>query len=45
MNEGEGEPDNIWIAVSNGDLERVQYLIAQEGVPVNSQDDMGYSPM
>jgi hypothetical protein len=42
--EGE-EPDNIWIAVSNGDLERVQHLVGQEGVSVNVQDEMGYSPL
>lgn len=42
--EGE-EPDNIWIAISNGDMARVQHLVVQEGVSVNVQDDQGYSPM
>ena len=37
-------PDNIWIASSNGDIARVQQLLA-EGVSVNGQDEAGYSPM
>lgn len=43
--EDDHESDNIWIAVSNGDLERVKYLVLNEGVSVNVQDDQGYSPM
>jgi uncharacterized protein len=39
------EPENIWVASSDGDLDRVKFLIEQEGVSVNSQDESGYSPM
>lgn len=39
------EQDNIWIAVSNGDIDRVKHLVSKEGVSVNAQDEMGYSPM
>ena len=37
-------PDNIWIASSNGDILRVQQLL-KEGMSINSQDEVGYSPM
>lgn len=36
--------DNIWIAASNGDIERVKELL-QSGIAINSQDETGYSPM
>jgi CBS domain containing-hemolysin-like protein len=38
------DPDNIWIASSNGDIARVQQLLGQ-GTSVNGQDVSGYSPM
>jgi hypothetical protein len=38
------DPDNIWIASSNGDIARVQQLLGQ-GTSVNGQDESGYSPM
>jgi ankyrin repeat protein len=44
---GSGAPkelENIWIASSDGDLQRVEQLI-EEGVSVNAQDETGYSPM
>ena len=40
----DNEPSNIWVASSDGDLERVKQLLA-EGVSVNAQDELGYSPM
>lgn len=41
----EEEEDNIWIAVSNGDIARVKHLVLVELVKVNVQDDHGYSPL
>jgi hypothetical protein len=38
------EPDNIWVASSDGNLTDVRKLI-EAGVGVNSQDDYGYSPL
>jgi hypothetical protein len=38
------EEDNIWVAVSNGDLDRVKEMLAS-GVSPNSQDEHGYSPL
>jgi ankyrin repeat protein len=38
------EPDNIWVAASDGNLKDVQKLIAS-GVNVNAQDEYGYSPL
>lgn len=40
----DNEPSNIWIAASDGDIDRVKQLIS-EGVSVNAQDETGYSPM
>ncbi len=42
--ESDEDPDNIWIASSNGDIARVQQLLGQ-GTSVNGQDESGYSPM
>jgi ankyrin repeat protein len=39
------EGENIWTAASDGDLERVQYLLEKECVNVNAQDEHGYSPI
>lgn len=36
---------NIWVAASDGDLQRVQYLIEQEGVSPNIPDPHTYTPM
>jgi hypothetical protein len=36
--------DNIWVAASNGDVERVNVLLSS-GISVNAQDEYGYSPM
>eukprot|EP01032_Pedospumella_encystans_P014992 gene14992-17189_t len=38
------EPDNIWVASSDGNLAEVKKLI-EGGVGVNSQDEYGYSPL
>lgn len=38
------EANNIWVAVSNGDLDRVKEMLAS-GVSVNAQDEHGYSPL
>ena len=35
---------NIWVAASDGDIERVKSLIVG-GCSVNAQDSNGYSPM
>ena len=37
--------ENIWVAASDGDLERVKHLLEVEGVSVNAQDEVGYSPL
>lgn len=37
-------PDNIWMAASDGDLERVKELL-REGVSVNAMDENGYTPI
>ncbi|WVO12854.1 hypothetical protein L204_100462 [Cryptococcus depauperatus] len=36
---------NLWVASSDGDLERVQYLIEHEGYTPNDKDENSYSPM
>ena len=38
------EPDNIWVASSDGDLAQVKKLV-ESGVSVNTQDEYGYSPL
>lgn len=38
------EEDNIWVAVSNGNITRVQAILAT-GVLANVQDEHGYSPL
>ena len=38
------EPDNIWVACTNGDEARVRELLGQ-GVSVNAQDEHGFSPL
>lgn len=39
------EKSNLWVAASDGDIERVQYLIKNEGFTPNSKDEYGYTPM
>ena len=39
------EEDNIWIAASDGDLNRVQYFLNNNNNAVNDQDGNGYSPL
>ncbi|WVQ78100.1 hypothetical protein IAT38_000181 [Cryptococcus sp. DSM 104549] len=36
---------NLWVAASDGDLERVQYLIENEGATPNDKDSNSYTPM
>lgn len=36
---------NIWVAASDGDLQRVQHLVEVEGVSPNAKDANSYSPM
>ncbi|KAK6902916.1 hypothetical protein I204_07140 [Kwoniella mangroviensis CBS 8886] len=36
---------NLWVAASDGDLERVQYLIENEGFTPNDKDSNSYTPM
>ncbi|KAJ1962477.1 hypothetical protein IWQ62_003515 [Dispira parvispora] len=38
-------PKNIWIAASEGNLQRVMELIETDHVSVNAQDENGYSPL
>lgn len=38
------EPDNIWVAASDGNLSDIKKLIAS-GIDVNAQDEYGYSPL
>jgi hypothetical protein len=40
----DNERKNIWIASSDGDIERVKELL-KEGVSINVQDEAGYSPL
>ena len=42
--EGEDGLENIWIAASDGDIDRIQKLLG-DGISVNSQDESGYSPL
>ena len=37
--------ENIWVAASDGDLDRVRHLVEVEGISVNVQDEAGYSPL
>ncbi len=39
------EKENIWIASSDGDLQRVTEILAEGSVSVNAQDETGYSPL
>ncbi|WWC69474.1 uncharacterized protein I206_103415 [Kwoniella pini CBS 10737] len=36
---------NLWVAASDGDLARVQYLIENEGMSPNDKDSNSYTPM
>ncbi|WRT67123.1 uncharacterized protein IL334_004089 [Kwoniella shivajii] len=36
---------NLWVAASDGDYERVQYLIESEGMSPNDKDSNSYTPM
>ncbi|WVQ98695.1 hypothetical protein IAU59_005826 [Kwoniella sp. CBS 9459] len=36
---------NLWVASSDGDLERVQFLIESEGMTPNDKDANSYTPM
>ena len=42
--QGDGEPDNLWVACTNGDVPRLTELLGQ-GFTVNQQDEFGFSPM
>lgn len=37
--------DNIWVAASDGKLDRVKVLVLEGGVSVNAQDEQGYSAL
>mmetsp|Transcript_32154 Transcript_32154/g.54221 ORF Transcript_32154/g.54221 Transcript_32154/m.54221 type:complete len:84 (-) Transcript_32154:384-635(-) len=37
------EQDNIWVSSSDGNLDEVKKHIEQGGIPVNAQDEYGYS--
>ena len=36
---------NLWVAVADGDMERVKYLLEHEGVTSTSKDESGYTPL
>lgn len=36
---------NIWVAASDGDIDRVQHLISSGAYEVNAQDDHGYTAL
>ena len=38
------EPDNVFIAASDGNLDAVKQFV-ESGINVNSQDETGYSPL
>lgn len=40
----ENDVKNIWIAASDGDIERVKQLLL-EGIFINAQDEHGYSAL
>jgi len=42
--EEDNEPENIWVACTNGDEARLRQLL-QEGFSVNAKDEFGYSPI
>ena len=39
-----GDGENIWVAASDGDLDRVRQLLTR-GVAVNARDELGYNPL
>lgn len=43
-NNQESDGENIWCAASDGDINRVTFLLNQN-ISVNAQDESGYSPM
>ncbi|KAG8762584.1 hypothetical protein FRC15_008436 [Serendipita sp. 397] len=45
MRMGTQSQKNIWVAASDGELERVQYLIEEEGISPNAPDPNTYTPM
>lgn len=36
---------NVWVAVADGDMERVKFLLENEGMAPTSQDESGYTPL
>lgn len=40
----EDQFDNIWVACTNGDIQKVTAFLAS-GIDVNSQDEVGFSPI
>lgn len=41
---GDSEPDNLWVACTNGDIGRLQELLSQS-MTINQQDEYGFSPL
>lgn len=39
------QPKNLWVAAGDGDLDRVQELIEQQGLSPNAPDQYTYTPM
>ena len=44
MNSSTGDFDNIWVASTEGNIEKVMGYIAS-GVSINAQDEFGFSPL
>lgn len=36
---------NVWVAVADGDIERVKFLLEHEGMTPTSKDESGYTPL
>lgn len=39
------DPENIWVAASNGDIANLSRIMQAKGFTVNVQDETGYTPM
>jgi ankyrin repeat protein len=44
MGENTSDDANIWVAASDGELEKVKQFLAS-GVDINAKDEFGYTPL
>jgi hypothetical protein len=43
--DSEEEEENVWVASSNGDIDKVKAILQSQKLDINIQDEYGYSPM